>query len=171
MKKSQLGERSCSVARTLNAVGDAWSFLIVRELFLGSRRFEEFQAQTGASPTIISRRLAQLVEHELVRRVPYQDNPPRDEFHLTRKGLDLWPIIVALAGFGDRWLQGRSAPPLTLRHTTCGHVMRPTLACSECGTSVGAPDSTAELSERFGTERRKLASDFVRLHRTRSRPT
>lgn len=162
MKKSQLGERRCSATRALAAIGDAWSFLIVRELFLGSRRFEEFQTQTGASPTTISRRLAHLVEHGIVRRVPYQQHPPRDEFHLTRKGVDLWPVLVALTGFGDRWEQPRATAPLKLRHKACDHAMQPRFVCSECGEAVTAADCSADLSPQFIAERRGLASAFKR---------
>lgn len=145
MKKSELGERACSVARALDAVGDSWSLLMIRELFLGTRRFEEFQAQTGASPTIVSRRLQRLVEQGIVRRKPYQQNPPRDEFHLTRKGLDLWPVIVTLMEFGDRWQQGPGRTPLVIRHDACGHETQPQLVCSHCGEALHAPDTTAEI--------------------------
>jgi DNA-binding HxlR family transcriptional regulator len=153
MKKSSLRERACSVARALDAVGDAWSMLLVRELFLGTRRFDEFQAQTGASPTIVSRRLARLVERGIARRVRYQERPPRDEFRLTRKGLDLWPVIVALMQFGDRWEQRRGARPLLLRHLACNHESSPALACSHCRQPIGAHDSRADVRDRLRRDR------------------
>ena len=122
---------NCSVARTLDVVGEWWTLLIVRNIMLGQLRFEAIQGDLGIARNILSDRLNTLVAAGVVKRVKYQDHPERFEYHLTDKGRDLFPVIAALMTWGDRWA-APEGPPLELRHT-CegrGHAQ---MVCSECG--------------------------------------
>ena len=127
--------RECSVARTLELVGSKWTLLVVRELFLGSRRFEEIVRFTGGPRDILTDRLRSLEAHGLVTRVQYEQRPPRFEYHLTELGRSLAPIIAAMREFGDRHLAGEDGPPLRFEHS-CGSEFHPVLACKACGEIV-----------------------------------
>src|SRR5919107_2240667 len=130
----------CSVAGTLAVVGEKWSLLILREAFLGVRRFADFQRVLGAPRAVLTDRLATLVEQELLVRVPYQAEGERQrhEYRLTAKGLDLYPTLVALMQWGDRYLCGESPAPLELRHRgDCDAPVRLALTC-EAGHVLGS---------------------------------
>ena len=104
MRWNDIGGITCSVARTLSVVGDRWTLLILRDAFLRTRRFEDFQAHLGMTRHRLADRLAKLVEHGVFERVRYQERPERYEYRLTEKGRDLYPVIVSLVGWGDRWM-------------------------------------------------------------------
>jgi len=126
---------SCSVAAALQVVGERWTFLVLREAFLGVRRFEDFRRNTGAARNILSDRLNRLVANGILRRERYSDHPPRYEYRLTEKGLDLNPILVTLSAWGDK--HGGNAEPLfALEHRDCGHRITPVLTCPDCGEPV-----------------------------------
>lgn len=129
-----------SVERALDQISDRWSFLLLREAFFGVRRFDQFQTALGASPNILADRLKKLVTFGIFERARYSERPPRDEYRLTEKGRDLYPAIVALMRWGDRWLNDASEPPLLLVHKTCGKVSRPRMVCDCCGEAVDARD-------------------------------
>jgi DNA-binding HxlR family transcriptional regulator len=131
MKRSSVGHMNCSVARTLDIVGEWWTLLIVRNLLLGQRRFEEIQADLGIARNILSDRLNTLVDHGIVHRVRYMEHPERFEYVLTAKGNDLFPVIAALMAWGDTWVSPDGAPML-FRHS-CGHTAHAQVVCSECG--------------------------------------
>jgi len=145
MRWRDIGDMTCSVARTLSVVGDRWTLLILRDAFLRTRRFEDFQAQLGMTRHRLADRLAKLVEHGIFERVRYQDRPERFEYRLTAKGRDLYPVIVSLVGWGDRWMAGKAGAPIELVHRSCGHIMTPTLTCPRCGDALTARDVTAQL--------------------------
>lgn len=129
-----------SLERVLAQVGDSWTFLILREAFFGVRRFDGFQARLAAAPTVLADRLKKLVANGLLEKRPYQQRPPRFDYCLTEKGLDLYPAVVLLLRWGDRWLdQGRGAP-LLLVHRPCGAVTRPRLVCDVCDAPIAARD-------------------------------
>jgi DNA-binding HxlR family transcriptional regulator len=153
MRVSHIGGTTCSVARALAAIGDAWTLLILRELFLGQHRFEEFQAQTGMAPYLLSRRLAKLVGQGIVTRLPYRQRPTRYEYRLTEKGRDLHAVVVSLARWGDRWESGAGGPPLSLIHKSCGQETQPILTCSACGEHVGPQDLRARIGPAMAAER------------------
>ncbi len=111
MRWENVGESCCSVARTLSVIGDPWTLLIVREVFLGTARFEDFHARLHVTRHLLADRLKKLVHAGVLRRVPYQDRPARYDYQLTEKGQDLFPVIMALRGWGDRWMAGAEAPP------------------------------------------------------------
>jgi DNA-binding HxlR family transcriptional regulator len=143
MRWSDIGDQSCSIARTLSVIGDRWTLLVLREAFLRTRRFEEFQARLGATRHVLAGRLQKLVEHGIFERVRYQERPPRFEYKLTEKGRDLYPVIVSLLGWGDRWMVDEAGPPIQLIHRGCGHQMVPVPSCPHCGQPVTARDVAA----------------------------
>ena len=133
MKARDVGSQPCSVARGVSVVGDPWTLLVLREAFLGTRRFEDFHSRIGASRPILADRLEKLVAHGIFERRPYQEKPTRHEYRLTEKGVDLYPVIATLADWGDRWLDEGRGRPIERVHRDCGRVTTARLHCSECG--------------------------------------
>jgi DNA-binding HxlR family transcriptional regulator len=129
------GPRNCSVARTLEVVGDRWSLLVIREAFLGAHRFDQMQRGTGAPRDILAARLRKLVETGVLERRRYQDRPPRFEYHLTQAGRDLHPVITALRQWGDRHVTEPEPRPVRFAHECGGHSPA-TLVCPDCGERV-----------------------------------
>jgi DNA-binding HxlR family transcriptional regulator len=127
--------RTCSVARTLELVGEKWALLAIREVFLGSRRFEEMVQNTGAPRDTLAARLRTLVAAGILERRRYSDHPPRDEYVLTASGRDLYPVILSLMQWGDRHLPLESGPPMVLDHD-CGHRLEPRWDCAHCGQHI-----------------------------------
>ena len=136
MKWDEIGQIPCSVARTLSVIGDRWTLLVLRNAFLGVRRFEHFQRDLGTTRHLLSDRLSKLVEHGILRRVRYQEKPDRYEYRLTEKGLDLQPVLLALVGWGDRWMAGEDGPPMVYVHRSCGNEIAPSYHCPECGEAI-----------------------------------
>ncbi|TMR96166.1 winged helix-turn-helix transcriptional regulator [Nonomuraea basaltis] len=129
----------CSVARTLEVVGDRWTLLVIRDALRGTRRFDDFQAGLGVARNVLTDRLTRLCEHGLLEKQLYQTRPARHEYVPTRKGLDLWPTIMSLIMWGDRHL-APDGPPLLTRHRGCGGALTPALTCDRCGASLGPAD-------------------------------
>jgi DNA-binding HxlR family transcriptional regulator len=134
----------CSVAGTLEIVGERWTLLIVRDVFLGVRRFEELQANLGIARNVLQTRLTRLVEAGVLDRVRYQERPERFEYRLTEKGLDLWPVIVSLLQWGDAHVERPGGPPVVLSHRDCGGAVDPHRICASCGQRLGPHDVRAE---------------------------
>lgn len=153
MKWQEVGETPCSMARSLAILGDRWTLLILRNCFLGMRRFDEFQASLGVTRQVLADRLSRLVEAGALKKVPYQERPPRYEYRLTEMGHDLHPVLLALANWGDRWLDEGRGAPVEYVHKACGHKFRPTMVCPECGEPVGSRDVTAVPGPAERTER------------------
>ena len=143
MRRTSFENMNCSVAQCLEVVGEWWSLLIVRDAFLGVRRFDDFQARLGIARNVLNDRLHKLVDAGVFVRVPYQDRPPRFEYRLTDRGRDLWPVITSMRQWGDKWA-APEGPPLALRHTTCGHVAEAVMVCSECSETLEPRSVTAE---------------------------
>jgi len=131
--------RACSIARTLEVVGEKWALLAIREVFLGNRRFDEMVRRTGAPRDTMSARLRALVDRGILVRVPYSEHPARYEYRLTSAGRDLYPVIMSLLRWGDEHLAGEDGPPLRLEHHG-DHRFVPELACGCCGEVVDARD-------------------------------
>ena len=134
---------ACSVASTLEIVGERWTLHVLREAFLGVRRFEDFRRNIGVARNILSDRLNTLVAEGILRRERYSEHPPRYEYRLTRKGVDLYGILIELMKWGNRWTPQPEGPALVLRHKDCGAVMEPVHACPDCGEQVHAWDLQA----------------------------
>jgi len=134
---------NCAVGNTLAVIGERWTLLVLREAFLGVRRFEQIQRNTGMARNILSDRLNTLVANGILRREPYQERPVRDEYRLTEKGLDLYPVLVTVMTWGMRHAMDDAAPTMLLQHKSCGSTRLPELACPDCGETVGARDMRA----------------------------
>jgi DNA-binding HxlR family transcriptional regulator len=132
--------RVCSIARTLELVGDRWTLLALREVFLGVRRFDAIQRNTGAPRDVLSARLHKLLAVGLLERRQYQDRPARFEYRLTEAGRDLLPVLLTLMDWGDKHLAD-GHPPSTYRHR-CGADLEPVLICQTCGEPVTRRDIT-----------------------------
>jgi DNA-binding HxlR family transcriptional regulator len=123
MLKNDYDGQNCSIAGALEVIGERWSLLIVREVMLGVRRFDEIQADLGIARNVLQTRLTRLIEQGVLERRPYQERPLRHEYRLTDKGLDLWPAIVALMRWGDRYAARLArAPGLRRRGRRAPHL-------------------------------------------------
>ena len=140
----------CSVAGSLEVIGERWTLLIVRDAFMGARRFEHFQRRTGAARNVLANRLNLLVEEGIFRKVAYQEHPVRYEYRLTEKGIDLWPVIVSLLQWGDRHIYPGRAP-LLLVHKNCGGAVNDHRICETCGAHLSARDVEARQGIGGGT--------------------
>lgn len=138
MKRTQFADQPCGVARSINIVGELWSFMIVRNVFLGVRRFEGLRENLGISRKVLSERLDLLVRHGILERRRYQDRPPRHEYRLTPMGVDLFPVLIALARWGNRWLAREQGAPIEYVHRKCGQVTQARVVCNTCGEDIGA---------------------------------
>jgi DNA-binding HxlR family transcriptional regulator len=139
MKRTSFAGMHCSVARTLEIVGEWWTLLVLRSSFRGLRRFDEIQRDLGIARNILTDRLNTLVDEGILERRRYQERPPRDEYRLTQKGLELYPVIITLMAWGDRWaFEAGEAPPVVLTHRPCGHDVTPLLACPRCRGEIDA---------------------------------
>jgi len=152
MSRADLPLQSCSIARAVAQVGDEWTILILREMFLGTRRFDDFLHQTRMSSHLLAGRLKKLETLGVIRREAYSEHPPRSEYRLTTMGRDLWPVIIALKQWGDYWL-GDGDAPVKIVHKDCGHLTQPQMTCPDCGQAMGARDARAELIESYERER------------------
>lgn len=142
MRHKSFSEMHCSIAQCLEVVGEHWSLLIVRDVFLGVTRFDEMQQRLGISRNILNQRLTRLVEQGVLVKVPYSQHPPRCDYTLTAKGRDLWPVITAMRQWGDRHA-APDGPPLQLIHRDCGEIADAHMTCSACGEPIDAGNVTA----------------------------
>jgi DNA-binding HxlR family transcriptional regulator len=141
MRAAQLAEENCSIARPASLLGDRWTLVILRQAFSGIKRYEDFQTTLGISRSLLSERLGRLVDAGILRREPYKDAiRTRERYRLTEMGLDLYPVLMALREWGDRYM-AEGGPPLQVRHRGCGGEPRIHLRCDRCGAEVGARDA------------------------------
>ena len=142
VERKSFADMHCSVAQCLEVVGEWWSMLILRDVFLGVTRFDDFQERLGISRNILNQRLSYLVETGVLEKVRYSDHPPRYDYRLTDKGRDLWPVLTAMRQWGDRYA-APGGPPLQVTHKACGHICDAVLVCSVCGERLEARDVRA----------------------------
>lgn len=148
MRWEELDQQPCSLARALSVVGDRWTLLVLRDCFLGVRRFEAFERRLGITRHILTDRLKKLVSEGVLYKMPYQQKPVREEYRLTEKGLELHPVLLTLVSWGDRHRADERGAPVIHIHKGCGQVMRPITVCSECGEPVSARDIRVEAGWR-----------------------
>jgi DNA-binding HxlR family transcriptional regulator len=143
VKRTPFADWPCSIARSVDLLGDWWTPLVLRETYLGVRRFEDFQRNLGIGRNILTQRLNRLVEEGMLARRPYQERPVRHEYVLTDKGRDFYPVMAAMQAWGDRWLAGAEGPPVVLHHRRCDHDMEAEVVCSHCGEPISVRDVRA----------------------------
>ena len=150
-----------SISAALEVVGDRWSLLILRSIFRGHHRFGEIRDDLGIASNLLTDRLASLVEHEVLTRIPYQDRPIRFEYRLTDAGRDLSPVLISIMQWGDRH-RGGGTRPTVLIHAECGAEIENTTRCTGCGQPVGAQEITAaETVSKAANENKKLTHESV----------
>ena len=158
MSHKRYDKLNCSVARTMDQIGERWTVLILRDAFFGIRRFDDFQTSLGVARNILTSRLNHLVEGGIMRKDLYQDNPPRYEYRLTEKGRDLIPVITTMLAWGNRWES--DTPPVDLIHKDCGNSMHAVAVCSECGQGINAHNLTIDPIPRIVQERGIASADI-----------
>lgn len=146
---------NCTVGRAMGILGERWTFVVLREVFNGVRRFDDMRRHTSIPRQVLTNRLAVLVEHGLLRRVPYQvpGERSRHEYRLTAKGFDLYPVLVAVRDWGDRYLADPGGSPVAFEHRDCGSDVHLALLC-EAGHTVSNP---REVQTRPGPGARPFA--------------
>ena len=165
MRRTSFRVWPCSIARTVDLLGDWWTPLVLREIFFGSTRFDEIQHGLSIGRNILAARLRRLTGAGLVERRAYQQRPPRYAYHLTEKGREFFPVLMAMVRWGDRWLHGRGAPPLLLRHTQCGELTHGELVCAHCRAPLEHADVRAELPSGATPSLELRAAAVKRLRR------
>jgi DNA-binding HxlR family transcriptional regulator len=143
MLRNDYDDQVCSIAGALAVVGERWSLLIVRDVFLGLRRFDELQAHLGIARNVLQTRLTRLVDQGVLERRLYQQRPPRHEYRLTEKGIDLWPTIVSLMQWGDVHATPAGGPAVVLAHRGCGGGVDTHRTCETCGARLQPRDVVA----------------------------
>lgn len=143
MKRTTFADMQCSMSRALEMIGDWWTPLIIRDLFIGVTKFDQLVADLGISRNLLTERLKLLEENRLISRRAYSAKPPRFEYRLTEAGADLVPVLMALTAWGDTWVRPAEGKPILFRHESCGHVFAPQITCSNCSGAVSAAAVTA----------------------------
>jgi DNA-binding HxlR family transcriptional regulator len=165
MRRTSFQGWPCSIARTVDLLGDWWTPLVLREAFFGMRRFDELQRSLGIGRNVLADRLRRLVDEGLLERRQYQDNPARFEYVLTAKGRDFHGVLVAIMRWGDRWLDRGKGPPVQLRHRACGAVTQGELVCAHCREPLAADDVDMEIGPGFPRNAALRAGLAQRLER------
>jgi DNA-binding HxlR family transcriptional regulator len=140
MQRTRFGDMACSIARTMDVIGEPWSPLILRNIYVGITRFEQIQQGLGISRKVLAERLRWLVENDVLERQEYSSRPPRHEYTLTTKGLELCDLLLVMVRWGDRWTAGEAGPPVLYRHHACGEISHVELHCSVCDQPMHATD-------------------------------
>jgi DNA-binding HxlR family transcriptional regulator len=145
MQRTQFDEMACSVARTLNIIGEWWTLLVLRDIFYGVRRFDILRRHLGISRKVLTGRLKTLVEHQILERILYQEHPPRYEYRLTERGRELFPLLVMLMAWGDKWELAGGAPPVRLEDRVTGEEIQPVLVSAHDGRPIRYRNVRARL--------------------------
>jgi DNA-binding HxlR family transcriptional regulator len=150
-------DQVCSIARTLEVLGERWTLLIIRDVFNRRRRFDEIQENLGIARNVLATRLTRLVEEGILEKRAYQERPARYEYFLTPKGLDLWPVMMSMLHWGDRHLAD-SGPPVLIRHKGCDGLVDERGCCEACGERLEARDAYTQLGPGAPAQWRKRAA-------------
>lgn len=148
MLRRTYDNQNCSIARALETIGERWTLLILRDAFLGTRRFDDFQRSLGIARNVLTVRLKTLTDQGLLERRRYQERPERYEYALTQKGIDLWPVLFTLMKFGDKHAgEGDGIPPTLVEHRACGTAVDDHMCCPKCRVQVGPHDVVARRGD------------------------
>ena len=167
MERTRFGTAPCSIARSLDVLGDWWNPLIIRECLYGTHRFEEFQRWLGIGRNILTRRLALLLEEQLLEKRKYQDNPERFEYHLTDKGYDAAIVLLAVMPFGEKWYFERNREPILLYDRDSGRQVRPVVVDADSGEPIDPRDLMPGPGPSFPRDagiRRERFTEFFAAH-------
>lgn len=135
--------QDCSIAGSLELIGERWTLLVIRDIWLGRRRFGEIQESLGVARNVLSSRLQRLLDEGIVEKRIYSERPERYEYFLTEKGLDLWPVMIALISWGDRHVAGETGPSVAIVHKECGGDVNDRRICERCGEQLEVRDARA----------------------------
>lgn len=136
-------DQVCSIARSLELLGERWTLLVIRDVFNGNRRFDSIRESLGVARNVLSVRLQRLVDEGILEKRPYQERPPRYEYYLTEKGKDLWPVMVSLMHWGDHYLADEEGPPVVIFHRECGGIVNDRRICEKCGKQLELRETRA----------------------------
>lgn len=136
MERKSFSDAPCSIARSLDVLGDWWAPLIIRECLYGIQRFDELQQWLGIGRNILASRLKLLVDQGILEKRPYQEKPTRYEYHLTDKGYDAARVLVAIMGFGEKWHFDEGDEPIRLFDRRTGQRVRPTMVDETTGEPI-----------------------------------
>ena len=177
MSRRRFDDMPCSVAQALNVIGDWWTLLVVREAFLGVRRFADFRDHLGIARNILADRLRRLVANGILTKQPKGGDERGFEYRLTDKGRDLWPVLTALRLWGDKWVYGPGKEPLIVRDRDRGATLMQLLPADSKGrpldrerlVAVAGPGTPPEVAARYGRPARTASTGPP--GRTRARRT
>ena len=142
--RTSLADVSCSIARSMEAIGDGWTALILRDVSCGITRFEQLTEDLEVSRKTLAARLERLVSDGILERRAYSEHPPRHDYLLTDRGRDLQPVLLALMAWGDRWAAGPEGPPARVYPEACGRHVRAVVACDHCGEPLTEAEVVVE---------------------------
>lgn len=143
MLRREYDTQVCSVARSLEVVGERWSLLIIRSVLIGVHRFDDLQEALGVTRSVLTDRLKRLEAEGVIERRQYHERPARYEYHLSAKGRELWPVIHHLMQWGDRHYPNPDGPPTVVTHRDCGGHVRVGASCDACGATLTTDDLAA----------------------------
>lgn len=149
MRWRDLKDEPCSVARTLSVIGDRWTLMILRDCFVGLRRFEHFEASLGITRHVLADRLKKLVDEGVLKKVPYGEAPVREEYRLTERGFELYPVVLSIVQWGDKHMADERGAPIVRRHEKCGNIVQGKMVCSDCGEELDARELAVEIGPGF----------------------
>ncbi|BCJ47922.1 HxlR family transcriptional regulator [Actinoplanes ianthinogenes] len=141
MTRTRLTDVACSIARATDLFADAWTALIMRDVLVGITRFDDLAEDLPISRKVLTQRLNRLVEEDVLARERYQDHPPREHYVPTEKGRELFPVLLALMNWGDRWYS-QDGPPVRLHHRDCGQDTTAVTTCAHCQEPLTAGNTT-----------------------------
>lgn len=141
MLKRTYDDQDCSIARTLEVLGERWTLLIIRDVFNGRRRFDQLQDGLGVARNVLTTRLVRLIDEGVLEKRAYRERPVRYEYFLTEKGLNLWPVLIAMLAWGDRYVPRSDGPPIVVHHKSCDGIVDDRGICAECGERLTARDA------------------------------
>lgn len=139
-RTADYSRQSCSIAATLEVIGDPWTLLVIRDAFNGVSRFEQWQDNLGVARNVLAARLKTLVHYGVLEMRQYSERPPRNEYVLTARGKELYGVLVTLHAWGNKYVYGHTGSGIDMVHKTCGETLNPRIACACCGEIVKPRD-------------------------------